>query len=87
MAGFWFANNSEFVSPAILDWRGSGHLLVMVILGSLGPFGRGIGARLVGAAAGAAGLIAAEEGLALLTPRWPLVLGLVLLMAALAGRR
>jgi branched-chain amino acid transport system permease protein len=87
MAGFWFANNSEFVSPAILDWRGSGHLLVMVILGSLGTLRRGIGPRLVGAAAGAAGLIVAEEGLATLTPHWPLVLGSALVVAALLGRR
>ena len=42
MAGFWLANTSEFVSPAILDWRGSGTLLVMVILGNLmrSRFGR-----------------------------------------------
>jgi branched-chain amino acid transport system permease protein len=87
LAGFWFANNSEFVSPAILDWRGSGHLLVMVILGSIGPLGRSIDGRLVGAAAGATGLIVAEEGLALLTPHWPLLLGPVLVAAALLGRR
>jgi branched-chain amino acid transport system permease protein len=87
LAGFWFANNSEFVSPSILDWRGSGHLLVMVILGSLGPLGRSIEGRLVGAAAGATGLIVAEEGLALLTPHWALLLGPALILAALLGRR
>ena len=36
LAGFWFANNSQYVSPAILDWRNSGHILIMVILGSMG---------------------------------------------------
>ena len=87
LAGFWFANNSEFVSPAILDWRGSGHLLVMVILGSIGTLGRSIDGRLVGAAAGATLLIVAEEGLALVTPHWPLLLGPLLVLAALAGRR
>jgi branched-chain amino acid transport system permease protein len=87
LAGFWFANNAEFVSPAVLDWRNSGHLLIMVILGSLGPFGRSIDGMLVGAAAGAIGLIAAEEALALLSPRWPLLLGPLLIAAALAGRR
>jgi branched-chain amino acid transport system permease protein len=87
LAGFWFANNSEFVSPAILDWRGSGHLLVMVILGSLGRLGRSINGRLVGAAAGATGLIVAEEGLALLSPHWPLLLGPVLIAASLLWRR
>jgi len=87
LAGFWLANTSEFVSPAILDWRGSGHLLVMVILGSLGPLGRSIDGRLVGAAAGAVGLILLEEGLAGLTPRWPLLLGPILVVAALAAVR
>ena len=85
LAGFWFANNSEFVSPAILDWRGSGHLLVMVILGS--ALGRSVDARLVGAVAGACGLIVAEEWLAGLTGHWPLILGPVLIAAALARWR
>ncbi len=87
LAGFWFANNSEFVSPAILDWRASGHLLVMVILGSVGALGRSVDGRLVGAAAGATGLIVAEELLAGLTTHWPLILGPLLLLAALLGRR
>lgn len=87
LAGFWFANNSAFVSPAILDWRGSGHLLVMVILGSLGPFGRSIEGKLIGAATGATVLIVLEEWLAGLTAHWPLVLGPVLVVAALAGRK
>lgn len=87
LAGFWFANNAEFVSPAVLDWRNSGHMLIMVILGSLGPFGRSIDAMLVGAVAGAVGLIVAEEALALLSPHWPLLLGPLLVAAALAGRR
>lgn len=87
LAGFWFANNAAFVSPAVLDWRGSGHLLVMVILGSQGPFGRGIGPKLLGAAAGAVGLIVAEEALASFTPRWPLLLSPALVAVALLGRR
>ena len=87
MAGFWLANNSEFVSPAVLDWRSSGHLLVMVILGSVGALSRSVDGRLVGAAAGATGLIVAEEGLALLTPHWPLLLGPALVLIALLGRR
>ena len=86
LAGFWFANNSEFVSPAILDWRGSGHLLVMVILGSAGALGRSVDGRLLGAAAGATLLIVAEEFLAGLTQHWPLVLGPALLATALFAR-
>ena len=92
LAGFWFANNAEFVSPAMLDWRSSGHILIMVILGSLGPFAGGIGSRaidtrLIGAAAGAVALITAEEALALVSPHWPLLLGPLLVVAALTGRR
>lgn len=87
LAGFWMANNSEYVSPALLDWRASGHLLVMVILGSAGPFGRSVDGRLVGAAAGATALIVAEDWLAVLTPHWPLLLGPALVAVALLVRR
>lgn len=86
LAGFWFANNADFVSPSMLDWRVSGHLLIMVILGSLGGFGRSLAGRLVGAASGAVGLIAAEEALALVSPHWPLLLGPLLVAAALFAR-
>jgi len=87
LAGFWMANNSEYVSPALLDWRASGHLLVMVILGSAGAFGRSVDGRLVGAAAGATALIVAEDWLAVLTPHWPLLLGPALVLVALLVRR
>ncbi len=85
LAGFWLVNNSEFVSPAILDWRASGHLLVAVILGSL--LGTGVNARLLGAAAGVTALVAAEEVLASWTEHWPLLLGPVLVVTAYAGAR
>ena len=87
MAGFWLANTSEFVSPAILDWRGSGTLLVMVILGSVGALGRSVDGRLIGAAAGATGLVVMEEALALVTPHGALLLGPAMVLLALAGRR
>ena len=87
LSGFWLANGSEFVSPAVLDWRSSGHVLVMVILGSRGALGRSVEGRLVGAAAGAVGLVAAEEWLSTVTPHGALLLGPLLLLAALSGRR
>ncbi len=87
LAGFWLANSSEFVSPAILDWRASGHVLVMVILGSRGALGRSVDGRLVGAAAGAVGLVAAEEWLSTVTAHGALLLGPALLVAALVRRR
>lgn len=87
LAGFWLANTSEFVSPAILDWRASGHMLAMVILGSRGPLARSVDGQLVGAAAGAVGLVAAEDWLASVTGHGALVIGPVLLVAALLGPR
>ncbi len=48
------ANQAEFVSPAYMSWQRSGELIVMVVLGGMGT--------LVGAVAGAAALIAVEEG-------------------------
>ena len=91
LAGVWggsgLANSSEYVSPAVLDWRASGHVLVMVILGSRGALGRSVDGRLVGAAAGAVGLVAAEEWLATVTPHGALLVGPALLLAALLGRR
>ncbi len=87
LAGFWLANNSQYVSPGILDWRNSGQILIMVILGSMGRQRRSLRGRLLGAAAGAIVLIVAEEYLAGLTQHWPLILGAILVAAALAGRR
>ena len=85
LSGFFAANSTEFVSPALLDWRSSGHLMVMVILGS--RLGGDVGGQLVGAAAGAVGLVAAEEGLASVSPHGALVLGPLLVLAAWLGRR
>ena len=87
LAGVFLANASEFVSPAVLDWRASGHVLVMVILGGRGVLGRSIDGQILGAAAAAIGLIAAEEGLAIWSQHGALLLGPVLIVAALAGRR
>lgn len=87
LAGVFLANASEFVSPAVLDWRASGHVLVMAILGGRGALGRSIDGQLLGAAAAAIGLIAAEEGLAMLGQHGNLVLGPALVLAALVRRR
>ncbi len=78
-AGWLLAAGSGFVSPAIMDWRMAGELLVMVILG--GP------AAPEGAAIGAVLLVLAQEGLAAFTEHGRLVLGALLLLAALARTR
>ena len=87
LAGFLLANGTEFVSPAMLEWRSSGQLMVMVILGSWGALGRSVGGRLVGAAAGAVGLVAAEEALAVVTPHGALVIGPAMVVLALFSQR
>ena len=80
-AGWLLAVGSGFVSPATLDWRLSGEVLVMVILG--GP------AAPEGAATGAVLLVLIEEGLAAVADHGRMALGALLLLAALvrAGRR
>ena len=44
LAGALLANNTDFVSPAVMFWTRSGDLMVMVVLGGLAtPFGPLIG--------------------------------------------
>lgn len=71
LAGVLLANQSGFVSPAMLDWHQSGLLLMMVILGGVG--------RLFGGLAGAAVFLLLEELMAGYTTHWKFILGAVLL--------
>lgn len=79
LAGVLLANEAEFVSPAYAAWERSGGLMVMVILGGLGS--------LHGAILGAAVVVLFEEGLGRYTQHWPLVFGIVLVLAVLFLRR
>ncbi len=80
LAGWLLAVHAGFVSPAMLEWRLSGELLVMVILGGV--------ARPEGAAIGAVAVVAAEEVLSGLTSHWRLIFGpLVIALVLLRGRR
>jgi branched-chain amino acid transport system permease protein len=79
IAGWLLAASSGFVSPALLDWRVGGELLVMVILGGA--------ATPEGAMAGAVGLVLAEEGLAAATQHGRAALGALLVLAALIRLR
>ena len=48
LAGALLANNTDFVSPAVMYWTRSGDLMVMVILGGMGSlFGPVVGAFIV----------------------------------------
>lgn len=75
LAGWLLAVASGFVSPALLDWRLAGQVLVMVILGGV--------ATPEGAAAGAIFLVLVEEGLSAADEHGRIVLGALLLGAAL----
>lgn len=87
LAGVLLANQTYFVSPAVIGWQSSGHLIVMVVLGGLGT--------LVGPVLGAAVFLLLED----LTPplmdliapgfgqHWKLLLGPILIGVALVARR
>jgi branched-chain amino acid transport system permease protein len=79
LAGWLLAANAGFISPAILDWRMSGELLVMVILGGA--------ASPLHAALGAGGLVLAEEALAGASTHPGLILGPPLILAVLLTRK
>ena len=71
LAGLLLANQSLFVSPALMHWSRSGELMVMVILGG--------GASLIGPVLGAAAFLLLEEVLPGWTSYWQAVLGVLLL--------
>ncbi len=78
-AGWLMAVQSGFVSPATLDWRVAGRLLVMVILGGA--------ATPAGAMAGAIGLTLIEEALSAVTEHGRIGVGALLLLVALGRLR
>src|SRR5579864_430221 len=78
LAGALLANNTDFVSPAIMYWTRSGDLMVMVILGGMGS--------LFGPVIGAIVYLLLEEFLSQLTEYWALIMGPLLLLIVLFGR-
>jgi branched-chain amino acid transport system permease protein len=79
VAGTLLANQSEFVAPAFMSWQRSGELLVMTILGGVGS--------LWGAILGAITYLTLEETLSLVTNQTHLIIGPLLVIVALFGRR
>jgi branched-chain amino acid transport system permease protein len=78
LAGALLANNTDFVSPAVMYWTRSGDLMVMVILGGMGTlFGPVIGAVLY---------LVLEEVLSQITDYPGLIIGPLLLLVVLFGR-
>ena len=80
LAGALLANNTDFISPAVMYWTRSGDLMVMVILGGMGS--------LFGPVIGAIVYLVLEEFLSQVTEYWALILGpLLLLDRAVRARR
>ena len=77
-AGFLFANQTGFVSPAYMTWQRSGELIVMVVLGGLGS--------LHGAILGAAAFLLLEEWLPDFTEHWKMIFGPFLVLVVLFAR-
>lgn len=75
IAGVLLANQTEFVSPAFMNWHRSGELIVMVVIGGIG--------NLTGAIGGAVIALLLEDWLALLTEHWRLLFGVLLVLLVL----
>jgi branched-chain amino acid transport system permease protein len=78
LAGALLANNTDFVSPAVMYWTRSGDLMVMVILGGMGS--------LFGPVLGAIVYLVLEEFLSQITEYWALIMGPLLLLIVIFGR-
>ena len=78
LAGVLLANNTDFISPAIMHWTRSGDLIVMAVLGGMGTA--------MGPVIGAVTLLLLEEGLSRLTEFWPIILGPLFLLVVLFAR-
>jgi branched-chain amino acid transport system permease protein len=78
LSGALLANNTDFVSPAVMYWTRSGDLMVMVILGGVGS--------LFGPVLGAIVYLMLEEFLSQITEYWALIMGPLLLLIVIFGR-
>src|SRR5579864_7767593 len=78
LAGALLANNTDFISPAVMYWTRSGDLMVMVILGGMGS--------LFGPVVGAIVYLVLEEFLSQVTEYWAMIMGPLLLLIVLFGR-
>jgi branched-chain amino acid transport system permease protein len=78
-AGVLFANQSLFVSPAIMHWSRSGEILMMVLMGGMGT--------LLGPILGAVVYLVLEDTLSTVTVYWQLLLGPILIFIVLFAHR
>ncbi len=77
LGGGLYAAFAGFVSPDLVDWSVSGHVLVMVVIGGAGT--------LAGPMLGATGIFALEHVLSRLTNSWELALGLGFIAVVIAA--
>jgi len=78
-AGALLANQTLFVSPAIVQWTRSGEIMMMVILGGMGT--------LFGPVLGAAAFLILEDALSGMTAHWQAILGPILILVVLFAKR
>jgi branched-chain amino acid transport system permease protein len=78
LAGALLANQTLFLSPAILHWTRSGEIMMMVIVGGVGT--------LFGPVLGAVAYLLLENVLSGLTQHWQAILGPLLVLLVLASR-
>lgn len=78
-AGALLANQTLFVSPAIMQWTRSGEVMIMVLLGGMGS--------LFGPVLGAVAFLVLEDVLSGLTEHWQVILGPILILVVLFARR
>lgn len=78
VAGALLANLAQFVSPSYMHWARSAELLLMVLLGGM--------SSVLGPLVGAAAFMFLEEGLGMVTPHWPLLMGAILVVVVMYAR-
>jgi len=75
LAGCLVANLNAYVSPNFLDWKVSGDVIMMIVVGGIGT--------LYGAPIGALVFLLLQEGISYFTDHWMAVFGPLLVLAAL----
>ena len=78
LAGVLLANQTDFVSPAMMHWTRSGELIFMVVLGGMGT--------LFGPVLGSVGFLLLEEILSGYTEHWQVSFGPLLVLIVLFAR-
>lgn len=79
LAGVLLVNLTAIASPSYMSWQSSGELMIMVVLGGMGT--------IMGPLVGAFVLLLLEDSLSAWTTHWMIILGPLILLAALLSNR